>query len=282
MVAVPVAIGLGVLKKFASQAIAQGAVGGQQAASISKEMFGYDFIGLLTKLTIFYVIAYLFAKFMEAIIYGGNFLNSFILGAGSLFGLKIPKKEVFPKVLVDLFIDGYGPQKIVYWDIVKALSLALVVFEGIQYFNANKKNGGDISPMTLGIFSLIIGGIGLVTIPELVNRNKPTLTLGKQLGDVLTPVNSGSLGDNIYIFATNFKPSTPVRYGWLDSNGLKLNDQVPSVGVDAQGKWLFDFTITQIETPGVYTIYVDQREFGGPHAETRFTVLSLSQTIGGV
>ena len=40
--------------------------GAKEASKISKQMLGFDFIPLLTSLILYYVIAFAFAKFMEA------------------------------------------------------------------------------------------------------------------------------------------------------------------------------------------------------------------------
>lgn len=258
MSAIPVALGMGVLKKIAAQAASSGASAANQASGLSKEIFGYDFIALITKLTIFYVVAYLFAKFMEAIIYGGNFLNSFVLGAGSLFGLKIPKKEVFPKVLVDLFIDGYGPQKIVYWDIVKSLSLALVIFEAIQYLNANKKVGADPSPFTIGIFTLIVGAIAVVTIPDIFKRGKPYITLS---------TNDPYFGHPLTIGLVSFAPGNAF-YGWKRPGAAEPALEVPIL-IGSDGSATFDVTIGTPLDVGDWIIYARQ---DNKYAETKLDV----------
>ena len=44
----------------------------------------------------------------------------------------------------------------------------------MRYLNQNKALGGKSSPMTIGIFTLIIVALGLTTIPELIQRVKGT------------------------------------------------------------------------------------------------------------
>ena len=36
---------------------------------ITEELYGYDFVNLVSKLAVFYVIAFLISKYMEAVIY---------------------------------------------------------------------------------------------------------------------------------------------------------------------------------------------------------------------
>ena len=134
---------------------------------LSKEIFGYDFVGLLIKLFIFYAVAFVFAKFMEAVIFTRG---AFTIIAGTL-GFKIPTSEQLPQSLKDLFGEQ-GVKGLKFWDIVKIISILLVTAEFFQYLNNQKNSGGESSPMTIGIFTLIIISLGITTVPELVKRFK--------------------------------------------------------------------------------------------------------------
>lgn len=269
MAAVPVSLGMGVIRKLvASGALQAGNAGIQSAKGFSKELFGYDFVALITKIVIFYTFAYVFAKFMEGVIYGTNFLASFVFGAGKLFGLNLPPKEVFPKLLSDLFIDGYGEYHIKYWDVIKSLSLALVIFEAFQYHNANKNAGAADSPFTLGLFTLIASALAITTFPELVARkggigggggSNPHLSLGSK-----TQI---QIGDSLNIGADGLVPNVNLILGIVGNTYTEGKVASP------EGTLLAFFTPPIGLSPGVYRLYLDQTQYGGPRYETPFTIL---------
>tara|TARA_R110000822_G_scaffold214401_1_gene349447 strand:- start:104 stop:646 length:543 start_codon:yes stop_codon:yes gene_type:complete len=135
----------------------------------SKEIFGYDFVGLIVKLAVFYGVALLFSKFMEGVIYARG---AFVIIANTL-GFNIPSGDQFPQSLKDLFGDT-GIKGFKFWDIIKIVSILLVTAEFMRYTNTNKALGAKSSPMTIGIFTLLIVALGLTTIPELIKRVKGT------------------------------------------------------------------------------------------------------------
>jgi len=140
----------------------------QAGKQVSKEIFGYDFVGLIVKLFVFYSVAFVFAKFMEGVIYARG---AFIIIANTL-GFSIPSSEQLPQSLKDLF--GEGVKGFKFWDIIKIVSILLVVAEFMRYVNTNKALGAKASPMTIGIFTLMILALGLTTVPELIQRVKGT------------------------------------------------------------------------------------------------------------
>jgi len=140
----------------------------QVGKAASKEIFGYDFVGLLVKLFVFYAVAFVFAKFMEGVIYARG---AFSIIANTL-GFNIPTSEELPNSIKDLF--GEGVKGFKFWDIIKIVSILLVTAEFMRYVNTNKALGAKASPMTIGIFTLIIVALGLTTVPELIKRVKGT------------------------------------------------------------------------------------------------------------
>ena len=66
-----------------------------------QETFGYDFINLVSKLAVFYVIAFLISKYMEAVIYFKGGLET----VAGLFGIKFVQADKLPKQWISLFID---------------------------------------------------------------------------------------------------------------------------------------------------------------------------------
>ena len=141
----------------------------QAGKQVSKEIFGYDFVGLIVKLFVFYTVAFVFAKLMEAIIFARG---AFVIIANTL-GFNIPSADQLPQSLKDLFGET-GVKGFKFWDIIKIVSILLVVAEFMRYVNTNKALGAKSSPMTIGIFTLMIVALGLTTIPELIQRVKGT------------------------------------------------------------------------------------------------------------
>jgi len=135
------------------------------ASAISEQKFGYDFTGLFFRLGVFYLIAFVFAKIMEATIF---FRGGFVVFA-NLFGINIPKSDQLPSPLKKLFDGGYQGFK--FWDIIKVIGIILVTYE---YFQFRKETNGEVNPITTGVFVLIILILGITTIPELYKRIKET------------------------------------------------------------------------------------------------------------
>ena len=90
------------LKAF--QAGAKGAIKTTREQSV--EILGYDFLGLISRLAIFFGIAFLINAYFIASIKGGIWLNS----AASVFGFHFP--QTLPQWLVDLFTVGIGSKGI--------------------------------------------------------------------------------------------------------------------------------------------------------------------------
>ncbi len=177
----------GVSLKTATQligkAIKKGAAGGSPQTTIIKEglaisrdvatkELGYDFIGLTIKLFLFFAVALIFSKFMEAVVFFSSPTKSLGFKAiTSLLGIKIPVADDFPEALTKLFDGGISGFK--YWDIVKIIAMLLVVAEMIRYIQ-NQPSRKDVSPMTIGLFLGIFGVLAITTIPELFDKLKTT------------------------------------------------------------------------------------------------------------
>ena len=97
--------------------------------------------------------------------------DSFVTFA-SLLGFSIPAADQFPESLKKLFNGGIAGFK--FWDVVKIVSILIVIAEMIRYTNANRNAGSESSPATIGVFVLIIALLGVVTVPELFQRLKTT------------------------------------------------------------------------------------------------------------
>jgi len=70
----------------------------------SVSILGYDFLGLVSRLGMFFIIAFLINAYFVASIKGNIWLNS----AANVFGFHFP--QTLPQYLVDLFTVGIGPK----------------------------------------------------------------------------------------------------------------------------------------------------------------------------
>jgi len=75
--------------------------GAEATGEFLKEKMGYDFVNLVTKLAIFYVISFLISKYMEAVIYFQGGLTT----VAGFFGIKLAQADKLPIRWVELFVD---------------------------------------------------------------------------------------------------------------------------------------------------------------------------------
>lgn len=153
-----------------------GATGFKAAQQASKSLAGYDFIGLITRIVVFYVVALIIAKIMEFIV----FSSAGITTAAKMFGIPLPNSV--PEPIRKLFVEGYdvGGMKIKWWDLIKLIAVFLVVFEMFQFLQQQKAIGQKPAPTTLGIFVLIIAALTLLSVPDLLQmtRERNMITTG--------------------------------------------------------------------------------------------------------
>lgn len=145
------------------------AAAGKQASNISKEMFGYDFVGLGVKILIFQVIALLIAKYIELVNGANNALKTLL----NLFGIGTP--NFLPQAVIEFYTTGWNGIK--YWDVVKMATVLLIVLEYLNYRKTQQALGGEPSPMTEGLFLLLIGFFLIITLPEMIQRWKESTQL---------------------------------------------------------------------------------------------------------
>ena len=149
---------------IAGQALGVARQGFKASQKLSSDAFTFDFPSLIVKLTVFYMVAYAVNKIFEAIIFGQNTL----FGIAKLFGINLP--ATLPEPLVNFFQEGIKGVR--YWDIVKVISILLVVMEWNNWNQTQKALKINPSPMTQGVFFVIISALILITVPELFQRFK--------------------------------------------------------------------------------------------------------------
>ena len=178
---------------------------GKRGTKVSGEFLekklGYNFVDLVTKLALFYIIAFLIAKYMEAIIYFQGGLST----VAGFFGIKMAQADQLPKQWVELFVDtnqqtytstptapgqfnppgwdrpyDYGTQehqeaepylfpekevKFKFWDLVNAIVIFYIGWETYKYY----RNGGR-DFLTIAIFSLLGLMVGVLSFSKFLGK----------------------------------------------------------------------------------------------------------------
>ena len=173
----------------------------KKSGQVLQEQFGYNFIDLVTKLALFYVISFLIAKYMEAVIYFQGGLSTI----AGFFGIKLVQADQLPNQWVSLFVDtdqktysatptapgkfnppgwdkpyDYGtpehqqaephlfPQKeqqFKFWDLINDIAIFYISWEAYKYW---ERGGKDF--LTLGIFGLLIAVLSVLSFSRFLNR----------------------------------------------------------------------------------------------------------------
>ena len=136
----------------------------KQSRDYSVSVLGYDFIGLGSRLIIFFIVSFLINAYFIATIQGGIWLNSL----GGFFNMKFP--TTLPIWLTELFTVGF--KGFTFWNIIQTIAVMIVVIEAIQYDKMLKLSTPPEKPniTTLAVFTVIAGGLSLITFPELIQK----------------------------------------------------------------------------------------------------------------
>ena len=150
----------------AAMALKLGNEGIKKAKNQSIELYGYDFVGLMMKLVVYFIVAY----FVEKYIWWTQQkpVNQILAGIFSALG-GLPLFALTPTIL-KYFDNSEVNRGIKFWDIVKAGAVGLVAWEAYNYYKTQENLGGKVSPMTIGIFGLILSLLGFVAIPDILKK----------------------------------------------------------------------------------------------------------------
>ena len=80
-----------------------------------------------------------------------------------------------PESIVNFFQEGIKGFR--YWDFIKMLAIMLVIAEWASWRSQQSKLGIKPSPMTDGVFIVLVGGLTLITVPEILTRLKEFRTI---------------------------------------------------------------------------------------------------------
>ena len=128
----------------------------------SVSVLGYDFIGLISRLAIFFLTGFLINSYFQATIQGGIWLNSL----AGFFGLNFP--TTLPEWVTKLFTTGF--HNITFWQIVQVIAVLIVVVEYMQYDRMLKQNNEKPNITTGAVFGMIGLGLSLITFPQIVQK----------------------------------------------------------------------------------------------------------------
>jgi len=130
----------------------------------SVSVLGYDFIGLISRLAIFFLTGFLINSYFQATIQGGIWLNSL----AGFFGLNFP--TTLPEWITKLFTTGL--KNITFWQIVQTIAVLIVVVEYMQYDRMLKQTNEKPNVTTTAVFAMIGLGLSLITFPQIIQKVK--------------------------------------------------------------------------------------------------------------
>ena len=130
----------------------------------SVSVLGYDFIGLISRLVIFFLTGFLINSYFQATIQGGIWLNSL----AGFFGLNFP--TTLPEWVTKLFTTGL--KNITFWQIVQTIAVLIVVIEYMQYDRMLKQTDQKPNVTTTAVFAMIGLGLSLITFPQIIQKVK--------------------------------------------------------------------------------------------------------------
>jgi len=130
----------------------------------SVSVLGYDFIGLVSRLAIFFITGFLINSYFRATISGGMWLNSL----AGFFGLNFP--TTLPEWTTKLFTTGF--HNITFWQIVQVISVLIIVIEYMQYDRMLKEKQEKPNITTGAVFAMIGLGLSLITFPQIIQKVK--------------------------------------------------------------------------------------------------------------
>ena len=130
----------------------------------SVSVLGYDFIGLVGRLVVFFLAAFLINAYFQATISGNIWLNSL----GSFVGMKFPQS--LPQWVTDLFTVGY--HNVNFWQIVQIIAIILIILEYTQYDKKLKLQNEKPNATTTAVFAMLALGLSLITFPTIIQKIK--------------------------------------------------------------------------------------------------------------
>ena len=130
----------------------------------SVSVLGYDFVGLISRLAIFFITGFLINSYFQATIQGGIWLNSL----AGFFGLNFP--TTLPEWTTKLFTTGL--KNITFWQIVQTIAVLIVVVEYMQYDRMLKEKQEKPNVTTTAVFAMIGLGLSLITFPQIIQKVK--------------------------------------------------------------------------------------------------------------
>jgi len=146
-------------------------VGLKASKQYSVSVLGYDFVGLVMRLGIFFTVGVLIQAYFTATIAGSNWLST----VAGFFNIKFP--STLPEWLTKLFSTGYNG--VSFWQIMQIVSILLVLIEYQQYDRSLKEKGEKPNVTTQGVFLMIGLALSLMVFPQMIQKFKEKQILSK-------------------------------------------------------------------------------------------------------
>ena len=140
-------------------------VSSKEASKASKSYLGFDFIPLITSLFIFYAIAFVFAKFMQA----SKFATGGFIAIANFIGINIPSTEELPNSWNRLF-DEEGFNGVKWWDLINVVAVLIIVATAINFQKSTEASGNSVQPITWAIFGLLASFIVITGVSKLIMK----------------------------------------------------------------------------------------------------------------
>lgn len=130
-----------------------------------KKELGYDFFNLIVKLVVYFVAAWFLDQYIKAVAGQQNIVARIIGNFGGIIGYLISVNiiEYFTKPEL---------HKVPYWTVVKGVAMFLVLLEAKNYYELNESDNRKPSPLTLGVFAIILAILGFMTFPDIMEKLK--------------------------------------------------------------------------------------------------------------
>lgn len=151
-----------------SQFVVPAALAGKAIIKTKKlleDQLGYDFFGLVIKIVVFFVAAWVLEQYVRWS--GGDSNVKLATTFGAIGGVPL-------FALSQWLLDLFRPKEIVqgwkYWDIVKITATLLVSWEAYNYYESRQSLNMKPSPFTIGVFGAIISILGIMAVPDLLKK----------------------------------------------------------------------------------------------------------------
>jgi len=136
----------------------------KMARQQSVNFLGFDFIPLITSLFVFYSVAFIISKFMEA----SQYATGGFVALANLLGFNVPTAQELPNNWNKLFTPE-GINGIKFWDIINIMAVLAVIVTALNFQKSTEATGNKVQITTWLVFGLIatfftVGGLSKLVV----------------------------------------------------------------------------------------------------------------------